>query len=640
MRNKFFSNDHGFSVSILAGGMGTRLKSRSSGIPKPMVPICGIPVLEHLIVMIRKHGFYQIMLLVHHQNEVIRDYFGDGERWGVKIRYSVEVDPRGTAGALYDALEYLADDFLVLYGDTFASIDLDSFFSAHIESNADATLFLHPNDHPNDSDLVEVNNSSRVLAIHPYPHPAGIYYPNLVNAGLYAIKKEAFYKCQTPKLKSDLAKNTFPEMLSRNFHLKGYISPEYIKDMGTPERLDKVEVDVLSGRVKNLDANKPRSAVFIDRDGTINKEVNYLRELSQMELLPGVGEAIRKLNSVGVLAVCITNQPVIARGELSFEGLSHIHAKLDHLLGLDSAYIDRYYTCPHHPDFGYKGERTELKIVCTCRKPAIGLIENAVRELSISVKESWIIGDSTADIAAGKAAGLSTILVRTGYGGQDNKFIVQPDYIFYNLNEAIDWILTGRHQLENQFKKIIPIAMSSRLVLIGGAARSGKSVTAQVLAEEMQKNGRRSHIISLDGWLLPQPNRSEGLGVSKRYDMSGFMADIDKVLNSRNSIEFILRSYDRKSRSTFEFGKVNVELDDCLIVEGVPALLDERLFKKSDLKIFVEANDVARENRLFKDYEWRGLQDSEILKIISSREGDEVSCVKYASSIADFIIHT
>ena len=640
MRNELFSDDHGFSVSILAGGMGTRLKSRSSGIPKPMVPICGIPVLEHLIVMCRKHGFYQILLLVHHQNEVIRDYFGDGEKWGVKIGYSVEVDPRGTAGALYDALGFLADDFLVLYGDTFASIDLDSFFSAHIESNADATLFLHPNDHPNDSDLVEVNNSSRVLAIHPYPHPAGIYYPNLVNAGLYAIKKEAFYKCQTPKLKSDLAKNTFPEMLSYNFHLKGYISPEYIKDMGTPDRLDKVEMDVLSGRVESLDANKPRTAVFIDRDGTINKEVNYLRELSQMELLPRAGKAIRKLNSVGVLAVCITNQPVIARGELSFEGLGHIHAKLDHLLGLDGAYIDRYYICPHHPHSGYKGERSELKIVCACRKPGIGLIENAVRDLNISVQGSWIVGDSTADIAAGKAAGLGTILVRTGYAGQDYKYEIQPDYIFYNLNEAIDWILTGRFQLETQVKNIVSRAMTSRLVLIGGLARSGKSVAAQVLAEEMQKNGRRSHIISLDGWLLPQSDRSEGVGVSNRYDLSGFLMDIDKVLNSRNSIEFTHRLYDRKLRSTFEAGKSDIGLGDCLIVEGVPALLDERLLKKSDLKIFTQTNDLDREYRLFKDYEWRGMEDNEILKVISAREADEVSCVKNTSSIAHFIIHT
>ena len=152
-------------VAILAGGMGTRLKLRTGNLPKPMAPVLGRPVLAHQIELCRQHGFTRIALLVHYEHEAISSFFGDGQRFGVELTYCVEKDARGTAGALLDALGCMDDKFLVLYGDTYADIDLDALWQSHVSSGATGTLLLHPNDHPDDSDLIEVDANSGIVKI-------------------------------------------------------------------------------------------------------------------------------------------------------------------------------------------------------------------------------------------------------------------------------------------------------------------------------------------------------------------------------------------------------------------------------------------------------------------------------------------
>ncbi len=428
------------SVAILAGGMGSRLKSRTGNLPKPMALLAGKPILEHQIELCKKYGFTNIALLVHYEHELISKYFKDGSNWGVVISYIIEKEPRGTAGALFDSLDFLTDYFLVLYGDTFLDVNLDSIIDFHNDKKSDITLMVHPNDHPNDSDLVEIDDNFRVLAIHPYPHPENTYLPNLVNAALYVIKKNILKNVVPKKGKFDLAKNTFPSLINIGSNIFGYISQEYIKDIGTPERLDKVERDIGYGIPEKLSSRNLRTAIFLDRDGTINKEVNHLSRPDQLKLISGAGQAIRKINRSGLLTIVVTNQPVIARGDITWEGLKKIHAKLDYDLGQNNAYIDKTYICPHHPDKGFSGEIIEYKVKCNCRKPETGLIDRAVQELQIDRKKSWFIGDSTSDILAGKNAGLNTILVKTGHGGKDSKYSVKPDFILPSLLEAVDWI--------------------------------------------------------------------------------------------------------------------------------------------------------------------------------------------------------
>jgi len=425
---------------ILAGGKGTRLKEVSGGLPKPMVHIMGRPLLQYLIEQCVAFDIVDIKLLVSYKKEAIEDYFGDGSQYGASIQYIVENIPRGTAGALIDALPELDEQFLVVYGDTFFDIDLGAFWEFHQNNAGDASIFLHPNDHPHDSDLVEVDPNFLVQKIHPYPHDSQ-WRQNLVNAAMYMINKSALKGIDFILDRPDIAKDLFPLMLESGKKLYGYISTEYIKDMGMPKRLSKVERDIDSGKVKSLKKQTPKMAIFIDRDGTINQEVNHLSSQDQFELLDGVGEAICQINAVGILAVIVTNQPVIARGELEESELKVIHNKMDTLLGRQGAYIDRLYYCPHHADSGFDGEIEALKFDCNCRKPKIGMFTQAEKDLNIILEKSWVVGDSTRDILAAQNAGMKSILVETGHAGKDCSFEVNPDFIAKDLNEAVKLIL-------------------------------------------------------------------------------------------------------------------------------------------------------------------------------------------------------
>ena len=213
-----------------------------------------------------------------------------------------------------------------------------------------------------------------------------------------------------------------------------YDSPEYVKDMGTPERLYAVEKDFKEGTVhgKNL-VNKQR-AVFIDRDGTINKYVGFLTDIEDFELIDGVTDAIKKINSSGYLAIVVTNQPVVARGEVSFSELDQIHNKMETLLGKEGAYLDAIYYCPHHPHKGYEGEVEELKIDCECRKPKPGMLLKAAGDFNIDLTRSWMIGDGENDIKAGNAAGCRTILIGDSNFGQD----ISAQNLYDAVNKCMD----------------------------------------------------------------------------------------------------------------------------------------------------------------------------------------------------------
>ena len=431
---------------IVAGGKGTRLKGKiASHLPKPMVDIGGMPLLEHQIVLAQKHGIGEILILTGHGGEHIENYFGDGSPWGTRIRYQREDRPRGTAGAVLDCLHQLEDTFFVMYGDTMLNVDLSRMAAAHTPAVA-ATLFVHPNDHPHDSDLVEMDETGRITAFHPYPHPAGAYFANRVNAALYLLNRNflsgARERFAQSKSLIDFAKDLFPALIRDGAPLQGYLSREYIKDAGTPARLDRVRHDYLSGRIAKASFETPAPAVFLDRDGTLNVENGWLNHPDQITLLPGAAEAVRAINQSGYLAVIVTNQPVVARGECTEHQLHRIHDKLEWLLGKAHAYVDAIYYCPHHPHAGYPGERPDLKITCTCRKPETGLLQRAAQDLNIDLSRSWMIGDRASDIQAAAAFGIRSALVRTGFD-QVGPAACKPDIVFDNVLDATRSILNA-----------------------------------------------------------------------------------------------------------------------------------------------------------------------------------------------------
>ncbi len=226
----------------------------------------------------------------------------------------------------------------------------------------------------------------------------------------------------------DFAKDLFPDMLRKGLVIRGYRSPEYIKDIGTPARLDRACADFRSGKIARASLETRQPMVFIDRDGTINREVDHLRDPAQLELLPGVAPAIKRLNESDYRCCVVSNQPVVARGECSEECLREIHA-METLLGQQGAFLDRIYYCPHHPDRGFAGERPELKIDCSCRKPKTGMIEQAAREFNVAIDRSWLIGDTSVDMETARRAGLKSVLVESGYAGLDYRTWASPDFV-------------------------------------------------------------------------------------------------------------------------------------------------------------------------------------------------------------------
>lgn len=433
----------------MAGGRGSRIRTVAPDIPKPMIKIDGKPILQYEIESLRDQGFTDIILTVSHLASAIIDYFKDGSKWGVHISYYHEAVPLGNAGALFKLWQEgvigkhvkhagADEDFLLLIADAMFHIDFHRFLAFHKEHKALATLFTHPNSHPYDSGLVVADEESHIVTgwlTKEDPRPR--FYKNRVNAGLHILNSAIFERTGIDPdsvgngRRVDLDRDILKPLV-KSGRIFAYDSPEYVKDMGTPERLEAVCADFHAGLVQAGNLNSPQKAIFLDRDGTLNRYVGFLRDIDDFELLPGAAEAVRLINQSGYLAVVVTNQPVVARGEVSAAELNKIHNKMETLLGEHGAYLDAIYVCPHHPDRGFAGEVSELKIDCCCRKPKPGMLRRASRDYHINLGSSWMIGDAKRDIQAGIRAGCRTVLLSTGEGsagdGKDIDAGICEDY--------------------------------------------------------------------------------------------------------------------------------------------------------------------------------------------------------------------
>ncbi len=396
---------------IMAGGKGTRIATVNAHIPKPMIAVAGKPVLERQLDVLKRQGCTDIILVIGHFGQVIRDYFGDGSRFGVSIRYIEEAEPLGTAGALFYIKDALDDDFLLVNGDIVFDIDVPRFLRYHKQEGGAATLFTHPNDHPYDSGII-VSNKDGVVTAWLHKERMEGWYPNRVNAGIHILSPTALSALTAPE-KTDLDRQVLAPLVGAG-QLMAYESSEYARDMGTPDRLAQVEREIAYGLPEARNLKNKQKAVFLDRDGTLNHHIGFLTSPEQLTLIDGAAKAVRAVNSSGYLAVLVTNQPVVARGDVTLDQLDIIHNKLQTLLGKNGAYLDAVYVCPHHPDKGYDGEISALKIDCDCRKPKPGLLFAAARDYNIDLEHSIMIGDQPSDVAAGEAAGCRSILLGNG----------------------------------------------------------------------------------------------------------------------------------------------------------------------------------------------------------------------------------
>jgi histidinol-phosphate phosphatase family protein len=434
---------------ILAGGEGVRLQGLAGGLPKALVEVGGVPLLGRQLDLLAAQGFAEVTILGGNSatpeaqarfNKIV-GYCEDDSRWGLQIQCLDEKEPLGTAGALVKLAANFNAPFFVLYADTVLDIDLARMWHAHNRTFAGATILVHPTDHLHDSDLVEVDENSMVTKFWPYPRQGDHFLPNLANAALYVVDPFSLTKVgRLPKF-ADFVKDVFPSMLDAAIPINAYNSPEYIKDAGTPERIAKVSYDLSTGRLEHRSMRQPCPAVFIDRDGVLNVDKGLIKSHYALDMIAGCGDALRRLNESRFWPICVTNQPVIARGEVDWPELRRIQGKLDGLLSANGAFLEAVYVCPHHPDKGFPGERPEYKMMCDCRKPATGLLDRAKRDFNVDMPASWMIGDQTSDIELARRAGLRSILVLTGLAGGDGRYQSKPDFVAQDFTEAVDIIL-------------------------------------------------------------------------------------------------------------------------------------------------------------------------------------------------------
>ena len=427
---------------IMAGGKGSRLRSITNDeIPKPMVPVDGKPLLEYQVEKLKAYGIKKIVMIVGHLGEKIVDHFKDGKDFGVEIDYIFEKEPLGTAGAFYYLKDKIdAKDFMLVFGDVFFDMDFDRMEDFHFKNSALTTLLAHPNGHPYDSDLIRMDDKGRVIGFDSKHNVRDYWYDNMVNAGMYIINKRLLDLVKEP-VKTDFEKDILANQVKLGANIYAYHTPEYVKDVGTVDRINATVEELKSGLIQSKNLKNKQRAIFLDRDGTMNVSKGFISKADDLELIPGTIDAIKAINKSGALAIVITNQPVIARGECSFEELHNIHNKLKTLLGEKGAFVDDIFYCPHHPDKGFEGEVPELKFDCECRKPKTGMIDEAVKKYNIDLSKSYMVGDSTMDLETARNAGIKSVLVNTGFAGNDGKYDRSCDIEAKNLFDAVEKII-------------------------------------------------------------------------------------------------------------------------------------------------------------------------------------------------------
>lgn len=608
---------------ILAGGKGTRLKSISGQTPKVLKPIAGRPMLFHQLDQLSKNGVQHVLLTLGYGAEAVQHAL---QKYSteMKIDVQVESEPLGTSGGIPAFKGQIAEACFIIYGDVFFDIDLQRMMRFHKANQAAATLCLHPNDHPFDSDCVLIDGKNQITDFSKPPHSTIPYPGNLVSAALYIVQREVLELIPKDR-PSDWVKDVFPLALSQSKKIQGYRTLEYLKDMGTPERFLKVEKDILAGRPQRKAG--PQKSFFLDRDGVLIQDRPYIAKHTDVQFLPKVPSAIRFLNQNDYGVFVVTNQPVVARGELTEEGLRELHRDLEGQLGQHGAWTDAIFYCPHHPDSGFPNEIPALKIKCECRKPQPGLIKQAAAEFQIHLKNSFLVGDRATDILAGKAMGLTTIGVRTGFACQDiqvgGAHPSRPDFLADDLHQAID--LTT-HSVWNEAARKL---MGKKVIFICGPSRSGKSVAAAMLSHELKVLGLINQVIHLDDWCDPSLQEATGLG---RHPLDVIARDVGKMLRGES---ISLLPYDSRTRQKSPEVLTYVPAP-ILIFEGVSAFHVSQMLGAPAAHIYIESSQQTRQKRWLQLDVARGSTPEQSLKTFQFREQSEVQLIQSLKHIADF----
>lgn len=397
---------------ILAGGKGTRLGALSKNCPKPMQKIGRRPFLEYLIWNLKRQGFSRFILLLGYKASSIIDHFGDGSDFGIKIDYVIETEPLGTGGALALAFsqDKLDETFLFCNGDTIFDFNYNDLVCLIANSSALVGLSLRRVDDASRYGSVELVDTTVMKFSEKSNASHG-----LISGGVAVMKKEvASLISNAPcSLEADI----IPLLVTKQL-VRGRAYDGFFLDIGLPETLGQAQEAIPQWRRKK--------ALFLDRDGVLNRDLGYVCSQNRFEWVEGAIETVKLMNDHGILVVVVTNQAGIARGfydEVEFQAFMHW---INSELRARGAHLDAWYHCPHHPTEGlppYLGE-------CACRKPKPGMLEIAIIDWEIDPGDALLVGDKESDIQAATECGIRSVL----YNENDGKLIdcIPPE--FYMLD--------------------------------------------------------------------------------------------------------------------------------------------------------------------------------------------------------------
>ena len=423
-------------VVILMGGLGTRLKEYTKECPKPLVDVGGRPFFDYQLKLLKHHGFKKFLFLIGYRAEMIEEYYGDGSSNGISITYCYDgKELLGTGGAIRRAYDYLEDDFLVMYGDSFMDIDYEETIYRYFEGKQHgkrAVMTVLKNNNMFDKSNVIVKDGEIVL----YDKKNQLPEMDYIDYGVCAYEKSLFDKYEYG-VKFDVAE--LQNELSINGQIAAHVVTKRFYEIGSPNALNEFRNYVIHR------FNESHPAVFVDRDGVFNEiifnedaeQLDSPQKPEQFKLLDNASEALKLFKEKGYYVFLVTNQPGAAKGKTTLKTLYDINTMFVDMMKAEGADFDGIYMCPHYPKMQPYNKEEFLIKVCDCRKPKAGLLMKPKDIYNIDYDNSYMIGDSFTDIQAGEAAGVKTVYVGDLKCDACKKLCeIEPDHIVKNVYEA------------------------------------------------------------------------------------------------------------------------------------------------------------------------------------------------------------
>ncbi len=406
---------------VMAGGKGSRSES---AIPKILRKINDQMLLERIVSNIAKNaqvGDSILFLLGYQADLILEEIKRIKSRYEIRIQFNVEISPLGTANALNESAELLEDEFVIILGDLFFDFDFKNFIGFAQVRKAKFVATAHPNGHAHDSDLIILDPCTARITKFNLKTENNENRIGIALAGIFYFKdcKDLFRNAKQSQ------KNFMNYLIDNNklieFNSYGYVTIEYIKDSGTPNRLKEIEEAESRGEIRNRSLSFSKPAIFLDLDDTLLKN-----EDTDCEISADILYEISIANNYGIPIIVVSNQPVVAKGVRSLEEVAARTYQININAEKKKAFIDLWYWCPHHPEFGFREEVRVFKVPCSCRKPEIGLFEFAESDHKINLYNSFFVGDSIVDFKAATKANLTFL-----HSKQFHKCDLEPNHLCF-----------------------------------------------------------------------------------------------------------------------------------------------------------------------------------------------------------------